>query len=127
MEKISITHMSNAHSDWLRGLDFYKEEITILKNRLTQVAGKNSHPEVMKQVEHYENQFEIQSENIHKLKHDIKSNIKITATEAKVSTAGYIDGVLLSHHFNLGQKFETEQKTVQELRQEFNQFAAEYM
>jgi hypothetical protein len=127
MDKISITHMSNAHSDWLRGLDFYKEEIKILRNRLTEVAGKNSHPDVLKQVEHYENQFEIQSENIHRLRHDIKSNLKITAEETKVSQAGYVDGALLSQHYTLGQKFQTEEKTVNELRHEFNRFASEWM
>jgi len=127
MDKISIAHMSNAHTDWLRGLDFYKEEITILRNRLTEVAGKNTHPEVMKQVEHYENQFEIQRENIHRLTHDIKFNLKNTAKESQVSPAGYIDGALLSWHNTLGQKFETEEKTVKDLKQEFNQFAAEWL
>lgn len=127
MEKISIAHMSNAHNDWLRGLDFYKQEIGILRNRLTEVAGKNSHPEVLKQVEHYENQFEIQKENIHRLRHDIKSNIKMTASDANSGHAGYVDGALLNYHFDLGEKFESEEKTVQELRQEFNQFAAAYM
>ena len=127
MDKISVTHISNAHSDWLRGLDFYKQEIKILKSRLTEVASKNSHPDVMKQVEHYENQFEIQRENIHRLSHDIKSNIKVVAVESKASSASYIDGVLLSQHHTLGQKFETEERTVNELRQEFNQFASEWM
>lgn len=127
MDKISITHLSNAHSDWLRGLDFYKEEIKILRNRLTQVAGKNTNPEVMKQVEHYENQFEIQNENIHRLRHDIKSNLKIVSVESMASSAGYIDGALLTQHNTLGQKFEREEKTVKELRQDFNQFAAEWM
>lgn len=127
MDKISITHLNNAHSDWLRGLDFYKEEIKILKDRLTEVASKNSHPDVLKQVEHYENQFDIQSENIHRLRHDIKSNLKVAAEETKASSAGYIDGTLLSAHTTLGQKFESEEKTVNELRQEFNQFAAEWM
>jgi septation ring formation regulator EzrA len=127
MEKISITHMSNAHGDWLRGLDFYRDEIRILKNRLTEVAGKNSHPDVLKQVEHYENQFEIQSEDIHRLRQNIKSNIRNTAAESHISGAGYIDGALLTRHHPLGQQFETEEKTVKELRQEFNQFAAAWM
>jgi hypothetical protein len=38
--KISIKHVSNEHSDWLRALDFYKEELNVLKTRLTEVAGK---------------------------------------------------------------------------------------
>ena len=127
MEKISITHMNNAHTDWLRGLDFYKEEIKILKTRLTEVAGKNTDPDVMKQVEHYENQFDIQSENIHKLTHNIKSTLKVVASEAIAARAGYIDGALLTQHNTLGLQFETEEHTVKQLRSEFNKFAAEWM
>ncbi|MCD6012616.1 MAG: hypothetical protein K0Q79_2478 [Flavipsychrobacter sp.] len=127
MEKVSITHMSNAHTDWLRGLDFYKQELGILKNRLTEIAGKNTNREVMKEVEHYENQFEIQAENIHKLKHDIKYNVKVAGREAQNSGAGYIDGYLLDQHFYLGERYDSEEKTISELRQSFNQFASTYM
>ena len=127
MEKISITHMSNAHSDWLRGLDFYKQEIKILRKRLTEIAGKNTSPEILKEIEHFENQFDIQTENIHKLSHEIKTNVKIASQEAKKSNAGYIEGLLLDQHNILGQRFLSEEKTVNEIRQSFNQFASVWM
>ncbi len=127
MEKISITHLSNAHTDWLRGLDFYKSEIKILKKRLTEIAGKNSQIEVMREVEHFENQFEIQAENIHKLAHDIKANVKIAAAEYKNSGAGYIDGYLFENHNQLCDRYIAEEKTVNELRHSFNQFASCWM
>ena len=115
------------HTDWLRGLDFYKQEIKILKNRLTEIAGKNTHPDVMKEVEHYENQFEIQAENIHRLSHDIKSNVKIAGVEVRNSGAGYIDGMLLDKHVDLGEKYVSEEKTINELRHSFNEFASVWM
>ncbi len=127
MDKISITHINNAHTDWLRALDFYKQEIKILKKRLTDIAGKNSHHDVMVDIEHFENQFDIQAENIHRLAHDLKSNVKMIASEARNSGAGYIDGMLLDKHNELGQRYETEEKTVNELRQSFNLFAAAWM
>jgi hypothetical protein len=127
MNKVSITHVSNEHSDWLRSLDFYKQEIGILKTRLTEIAGKNSHIDVLKQVEHFENQFKVQTDNTQRLMHDIKHNLKSVAKEAEVAKAGYIDGVLLAEHNTLGQKYETEQKIINELRHSFNQFSAEWM
>jgi hypothetical protein len=127
MSKISITHMSNAHNDWLRALAFYKQELSILKQRLTEVAGKNSHSDVLKQVEHFENQFDIQANNINKLSHDIKANVSNAGIEAKASGAGYIDGDLLTQHTAIGQKFEAEEKTINELRHSFTQFAAQWM
>ena len=127
LERVSITHMDNAHNDWLRALHFYKDELKILNGRLTEIARKNTGREVMAEVEHFENQFSIQAENINKLSHEIKANVTIAAKEAKASGAGYIDGVLLDQHHALGKKFETEEKIINELRHSFNRFAAEWM
>lgn len=127
MEKVSITHMSNAHTDWLRGLDFYKQEIKILKKRLTDIAGRNTHFDVMREVEHFENQFDIQAENIHRLAHDIKANVKNTAIETKNSGAGYIDGMLFDQHNELGERYIAEEKTINELRQSFQQFSSAWL
>jgi len=127
MEKVSITHLSNAHNDWLRGLDFYKGEIKILKKRLTEIAGKNTDPELMKDVEHFENQFDIQAENIQRLAHDIKANVKVAAVETKTASAGYIDGHLFDQHSDLEQRYISEEKTINELRHSFNEFASYWM
>jgi len=127
MNRISITHINNSHGDWLRSLDFYKQELGVLKGRLTEVAGKNSAPDVMKQVEHYENQFKVQTDNIDTLAHEIKTNVASISKEAIASSAGYVDSSLLANHNSLGHKFETEEKTVKDLRQSFMTFAAEWM
>ena len=127
MNKVSITHINNSHGDWLRSLDFYKQELGVLKGRLTEVAGKNSAPDVMKQVEHYENQFKVQAENIDTLAHEIKTNIASIGKEAQASSAGYVDSSLLAHHNTLGQRFDTEEKTVKDLRHSFMTFASEWM
>lgn len=127
MEKISITHFNGAHSDWLRSLSFYKEEIKTLKNRLTEIAAKNSNVEVMKNVDHYENQFEIQLSNIRKIKHNIESNIHNIAAEAMTARAGYIDDGYLEQHNELEDQFAAEESTIKELRHEFNQFASHWL
>jgi len=127
MNKVSITHINNSHGDWLRSLDFYKQEIGVLRSRLTEVAGKNTAPDVMKQVEHYENQFKVQVNNIDTLAHEIKTNVESIGKEAHASTAGYVDSSLLAHHNTLGQRFDTEEKTVKDLRHSFMNFAAEWM
>ncbi len=52
----SIKHLTNEHNDWLRGLSFYKDELQILKNRLTEIGGKNTGSEAVSMLNHYENQ-----------------------------------------------------------------------
>lgn len=127
LEKVSVSHMNNAHSDWLRALHFYKDELKVLSSRLTEVATKNTGKEVMVEVEHFENQFRIQLDNIHTLAHEIKANVGLVALEAKANSAGYIDGILFTRHNELSTKFFMEEKIINELRHSFNQFAAEWM
>ncbi len=127
MKKVNISHVNNEHNRWLRGLNFYKTEISILKNMLTELAGKNSADDVMKDVEHFENQFVIQTNNIDKLSHDIHINLSKISSQAQASSAGYIDGELLSEHTALGEKYDTEERIVVELTHTFRKFAEKWM
>ncbi len=119
--------MSNAHTDWLRGLDFYREEVNILKTRLTEIAGKNNGKDVQKEIGHFESQFDIQTENIHKLSHDIQANVKLAGREFLNSGAGYIDGVLFEQHEELGKRYLAEERTLSELKKAFYHFASPLM
>lgn len=119
--------MNNRHNDWLRALDFYKQELDILRARLTEIAGKNTGKDVLQRVEHFENQFKIQTDNIERLLHNIKVNITAAGVQAKASGAGYIDSALLATHDDLERAFTAEESTVQELRYDFQQFSAGWM
>ena len=127
MKKVSITHVSNEHNSWLRGLDFYNNELSILKENLTEIASKNTGSEVMKEVEHFENQFTVQQDNISALRHNIMSNLHHISKEAQQDTAGYIDGALQTEHVSLGEQYNTEERLVNDLRHSFRKFAEEWM
>ena len=45
--KASINSLHHQTSDWLRELDFYKEELNILRKRLEEVAAKNTSKDIM--------------------------------------------------------------------------------
>ena len=101
MTKINISHVNNMHNYWLRSLNFYKTEFTILRGILTEIAGKNSNSDAMKEVEHFENQFKVQNQNIDKLTRDIHVNINAIGIAAQHAGAGYIDGGLVTEHNSL--------------------------
>jgi len=115
------------HNQWLRSLNFYKTEMAIQKGILTEIAGKNTGKDVMKEVEHFENQFLIQANNIDSICHDIHVNLSAIAKDAQASSAGYIDGGLLEAHKALGLKADAEEKVAVELIQAFRKFAEEWM
>ena len=127
MEKVSIKHLSNLHNDWLRSLDFYALELGIMKGRLTEIAGKNSDKEMLATVEHFENEFMVKNENIDTLSHNIRENLKKISTEAEHSSAGFIDAPLLTTHSELGTAVGNEEKSINEMRHNFNSFAAKWM
>ena len=127
MIKENISAMTDEHTGWLSALVFYKEELNILKKRLTEIAGKNTNKELGPEIEHFENQVNIQSENIDNLHHDINENLSKAAAQAQNNSAGYVDAGLLKTHEGQREKFLTEERTVNELRQNFNRFASKWM
>ena len=70
----SITTMHAEHTEWLNKLLFYKDDLKIMQHRLEEVAAKNNSKECLIQVEHFENQFKIQNQQIDILKHEIKQD-----------------------------------------------------
>ena len=127
MTKTNITSMSDEHTSWLSALEFYKGELKIAKERLTEIAGKNTADDAVKETEHFENQLKVQNENIDELHHAISDNLAKAAAQAQEKNAGYIDTVLVITHNHQKGKFLSLEKVINELRHEFNLFAAKWM
>jgi hypothetical protein len=126
MKEINIKHVSNLHSDALRGLEFYEQELAILQKRLEEIAGDNTGHEVSVSIEHFQNQFLIQNNNIDELKHKIKENLK--AIEGQVmSSVGFVDQDSMSLNADLYEQYLTQEKIVNDIRHEFNRFASKWM
>jgi hypothetical protein len=121
-----ITDPGTLHTHALKGLDFYNEDIKILKHRLSEVASKNSGPEACQGIEHFENQFEIQEHNIHHLKHRIKDHQHLMSTDA-LAHAGQINQGLMEKEKKLMDDFTLLEKVVNEIRHEFNLFLSKWM
>ncbi|MDP1803311.1 MAG: hypothetical protein Q8L81_18255 [Bacteroidota bacterium] len=85
-EKIYTQHEENK--EWLSNLLFYKDEIKVFGNRLSEIASKNTSKEILAQVEHFQNQLIIQKDHIDRINHEINlSNDAINAEINKNGTA----------------------------------------
>ena len=80
--KDSLSHVHLMCEDWKRELAFYKAELVILKDRLLEVASKNTSKEVLTTVEHYENKFRIISIHVDEMLHDVNLKNKAVLDEA---------------------------------------------
>ncbi len=78
MEK--ITNLSKEHEDNVElasKINFYKDEIRILKNRLIDLSKELIKQKDLKELERLQNQLEIQENNANNISHAIRNNEKI--------------------------------------------------
>lgn len=109
------------HSEWLRSLDSYKEELGTLRDRLTAIGGQDISHEAAIALEQFENRFRVQRDNIDRLRHNIKENRnvfrRITGEQQQPAPK--------EQYAQLGEAFNAEEKAVHELRREFTQFSGD--
>ncbi len=79
--KDSLSHLHLVCEDWKRELLFMQDEIPVLKSRLSEVVSKNTASDVLKEVEHFENKFNILRLHLDELLHDV--NLKINAIQSQ--------------------------------------------
>jgi hypothetical protein len=123
-EKIYTQHAEN--SEWMNKLKFYKDEISILDKRLGEIAAKNNHQEVLAKVEHFQNQFIIQKNNIEEITHAIgKHEAALEKEIDKNPTA--VEHRKFEFHDRQKEQVESFEKNFSTIRNEFNQFSAKWM
>jgi hypothetical protein len=126
MSYTSITKMENLHDEALRGLNFYKEDIDILEKRLVEVAAKNSSFEARQDIEHFQNQFVVQQNNIHDLKHKIKIHVHELSVQSSTH-GGRVETERLGIEKELADEYQDLEKVINEMRHEFNRFLSKWM
>jgi F420-dependent methylenetetrahydromethanopterin dehydrogenase len=117
-------HLENQ--DWLKRLDFYKEDLIILRERLEEVTSKNNNADFLKSVEHFQNQFLIQRNHIDELAHEIKANENTLVAEIQDNPVA-VDHRKVENHDNEADFMGYFEKNFAELRAEFNVFLAKWM
>jgi hypothetical protein len=126
MKKINVKHVQNLHNEALRGLQFYKEEMNILQNRLEEITNDNTHTEVMRNVEHFQNQLIIQQNNMDELRHTINEHLSLI-TQQLEKTSYFVSENADEAQTKLYDQYLSLEQSINELRHEFNRFAAKWM
>jgi len=81
--KTKIYNQHSEHTEWQNKLDFYKDEVKVMEHRLEEISQKNTGLEIRKEIEHFQNQFIIQKENISKISHHITRDEKQIVADIK--------------------------------------------
>lgn len=111
---------------WLNEFQFYKDEVLIFNSRLEEIVTKNTDIEVLKEVEHFQNQYIRQSEVIDVLRHEIKQHENVLETESKDHPVA-IDHRYFEDHTELREQVDQFKKIYTELKREFMSFLSRRM
>lgn len=123
MVTTDVAQLAGECNAWRDTLRSRRNEFTHLKVRLQEVAGRQTHRDVLLEVEHLYNQFHIQLINIHDLKQSIKAHERKVRMES-TSPEGQVMDETLAEHENLFDSFQHLELTLQEVSDEFDQFVA---
>ena len=121
MVQVDISQLSGECNAWRESLRQYREEFNNDETKLRQVAGQQLSKEQLQDVEHLHNQFHIQLINIHDLKQAIKVHDRKINFE-KAAFNGTANEDSLARHEELHGEYQSLEQTLQDLRDEFNDF-----
>jgi predicted translin family RNA/ssDNA-binding protein len=115
MVSTDISQLAAECTDWRQILRNYRDEFQNCEKALTESCKQSLTKDHCTQIEHFQNQFDIQLRNIHDLKQTIKSHERKVQQE----TSGE---EIYAEHEQLLNEFLSLEGTLQELRDEFRNF-----
>ena len=115
MVQTEVSQLSAECSEWRQILRNYREEFHTCEKALIEMCKQLQKKEHLTQVEHFQNQFDIQRRNIH----DLKQQIKTHERKVQQETAGE---EIYAEHEKILNEFLSLESTLQELRDEFRNF-----
>jgi hypothetical protein len=126
MSYVNILKAGTDHTIWMKGLEFYRDELDLMQKRLLDISTKNTAGDAVRAVEHFQNQFLIQQKNISDLKHEVKNYVKGLSNDARIHS-GHVDEVFLKQGLSLRERYEQLEQIMNSLRHEFNDFLSKWM
>ena len=116
-----ITELHTEHLDWLKQLQFYKDDVGVLEKRLEEVAVKNTGYETRAHVERFQNQFIRQNEVMDEMRHNIKQHENHIQAMVKANPVA-TDRKLVLDHTDLRQEFHRFVELYDQMREDFKHF-----
>ncbi len=119
-----LMEMHAEHSEWQNKIRFYRDEIKRLNQQLSDMITKGTPPQILASVEHFQNQFILQNENLDIMRHDFKQHEnQIESIQKGGQDTG--ESSLSGNHDAHREKLTRFEKVFHDLRNEFASFQTE--
>jgi hypothetical protein len=126
-ETLSPTeNITSEKSAWLRGIDFYQDEIKIMRKRLQNISANNTAREVKRKIEQFQNQFEVHEEQLRKLRIAVKNHAVHIAGDL-TDHHGQLERNTVLEHDTMRDDYVNTEKLFNEMRHDFNRFLSKYL
>ena len=122
--KQQLMELHAEHSEWQNKIRFYKEQLKNFENELSEFVKQNDSGEQMAAVEHFQNQFILQNENLDIMRHDFKQHENEIESIQKGQHANP-NASLIGNHDLHREKLDGFEKIFHDLRTEFHSFQTE--
>lgn len=123
MVQTDLSQLNRECNTWKENLRNYRSELSGCRHKLQEAVHHSISKTVLPQVEHYDNQFDIQLTNISHLKHAIKEHEKMAGWE-KGQPEAPVQELLWSTHESLHDQYQQLESTLNDLKVEFNSFVS---
>ena len=120
MVQVETSQLTGECNSWREKLRQYRDEFSKDKVKLQDTASRSLSRDQLQQVEHLHNQFHIQLINIHDLKHAVKSHEQKMHYE--MSANNKLNHETMAEHENLLDQYQRLESTLQDLREEFEEY-----
>ena len=121
MPTVSTKNLGIEHTEWVEKLRSLKDSLLNYKNQLTEIAGKQHSKELAQSIEHFQNQFILQREQLDIIRHDLKQHENLIEDVEKGKGKEPSPGLDNVHKVQR-EKLEQFEKIFHDLRKEFNVF-----
>jgi hypothetical protein len=119
-------NLTSEKSSWIRGIEFYQDEIKIMRNRLNEISQKNTAREIKKKVEQFQNQFDVHEEQLRKLRNSVKNHATHIAADLNAHH-GQLEKSTIHEHDTMRDDYVNTEKLFNEMRHDFNRFVSKYL
>ena len=123
--KRPITELHADITEWKSSVGLVRSEIEIFQKQLEEIVTKNSHEEVLKGVEHFQNQFIRQLEVSDELLHDLHIVDRQLAEDAAIGDDD--DLIYDTENASVKDRVETYNELFLDLKRDFHTFLEKWM
>ena len=120
MEKNKTDQVVQECMAWERLLDFFKQENSHLKTRLSEVLDNKTDKDFLALAEHFQNQFILKDEFVDEMSHDVREQEKTLVIVAEKKAI--IEERLIKKQQKIRNEMEFLEKDFNRMKNEFNKY-----